>query len=406
MDSATAKLTIVGVQTVNAGKYTVAVSNAVGSATSATATLTVDNPPAITVQPANQTVAVGKAVRLTITATGTASLKYQWLENGTNLANGGNISGVTTAALAISDAQSNNSGTYSVLITNLVGSVLSSNAVVMVENAPSIISQPVSATIAVGSNVNFIVVASGTAPLIYQWKLNNANLADGGNISGSSTSTLAISAAQTNNAGKYTVAVSNAVGSANSGTATLTVDYPPSITVQPTNQTVTPGKTVKLTVTATGTAPLKYQWLENATNLANGGNISGVTTATLTITKAQTTNTGVYGVLVTNVVGSVTSSNAVLLVDSLLAGDLIEPVALPAIEEVELLPGNLLEIIVLAGDATSVQIQSTADLSTDQWTTISTNTVNEGRAVFVGTVPATEAVRFYRAVVPQSSLEK
>ena len=153
--------------------------------------------------------------------------------------------------------------------------------------------------------------------------MNGTNLVKNGTlkwptISGATTNTLTISNAQTNNSGNYTVVVTNIAGSATSSIAVLLVtNIPPAITVQPTNQAVAVGANVTLAVTATGTAPLSYQWQVNGTNLVNsGGQISGATTNILNISNVQTNNSGNYTVVVTGPGGSVTSSVAVLTVAS------------------------------------------------------------------------------------------
>jgi N-acetylmuramoyl-L-alanine amidase len=88
----------------------------------------------------------------------------------------------------------------------------------------------------------------------------------------------------------------------------------PSITTQPQSQTVNPGGTVNFTVAATGNAPLSYRWHRNAVELSNGGNISGATATTLTISNVQQTNAGTYSVVVSNTNGSANSADAVLTV--------------------------------------------------------------------------------------------
>jgi hypothetical protein len=311
-------LTISNTQTTNSGNYTVIVTNVAGSVTSSNAVLTVTNvPPAITVQPISQTNGAGTTVTLAVTATGTAPLSYQWQVNGTNLMNGGSISGATTNVLKISNVQTNNSGSYTVIVTNLAGSVISSNAVLTVLSAPVITMQPASQSLAVGSTATFAVTAIGMAPLSYHWQLNGTNLVNGGHINGATADVLTISNTQTTNSGNYTVIVTNVAGSATSFIAILTVtNIPPTITVQPTNQSLVAGANVTLTVAATGTAPLSYQWQVDGTNLANGGSISGAITSVLKIRNAQTNNSGSYSVVVTNYGGSATSSIAVLTVAS------------------------------------------------------------------------------------------
>ena len=93
-----------------------------------------------------------------------------------------------------------------------------------------------------------------------------------------------------------------------SGAGKCTGPQPPSIIIQPTNQIVQVGGTVTFSVAAVGAAPLSYQWL------AHGTNLPGATNTVLTLTNVQTSQAGLYSVLVTNSVGSIMSSNALLSV--------------------------------------------------------------------------------------------
>jgi uncharacterized protein YjbI with pentapeptide repeats len=94
------------------------------------ATTGTPNPPAITLQPTNQTVVVGGTATFTVTATGTPPLNYQWNLNGTNL------SRATNTSLMLTNVQLNQAGNYTVLVTNAYGSILSSNAVLTVMPPP------------------------------------------------------------------------------------------------------------------------------------------------------------------------------------------------------------------------------------------------------------------------------
>jgi hypothetical protein len=189
---------------------------------------------------------------------------------------------------------------------------------------PAITTQPSSQTVNQGANASFSVVASGTAPLTYQWQAGSGtytNLVNGGSISGATTNVLTISAVTTNWALNYRVIVSNAAGSVTSSpAATLTVIVPPAITTQPSSQTVNQGANASFSVVASGTAPLTYQWQANSgtgyTNVVNGGPISGATSSTLTITGVTTNWALTYEVVVANGVGSVTSSPATLTISS------------------------------------------------------------------------------------------
>jgi hypothetical protein len=93
----------------------------------------------------------------------------------------------------------------------------------------------------------------------------------------------------------------------------------PTIITQPMNQTVTVGGTATFNVTAGGTSPLSYLWYFNAIPLVGANN------ASLTLTNVQLTDAGGYFVVVRNAYGSVTSSNAVLTVSTLLGVSLNYP---------------------------------------------------------------------------------
>ena len=292
------------------GSYTCFVTNSAGNATSSAATLTV-NPaifaPAITTQPANQSVTAGNNASFTIVASGTAPLSYQWRLNGAN------ISGATSATLALTAVTLGQSGgSYSCVVTNVGGTATSSAATLTVTAAavaPTITTQPTSQTVTAGNNASFTVVASGTAPLSYRWRLNGAN------ISGATNATLTLTSVTVGQSGgSYSCVVSNIAGSATSSAATLTVNaatIAPTITLQPVSRTVTAGTNVSFTVVATGTTPLSYQWR------LNGANISGATSATLTLTSVTTGQSGgSYSCFVSNVAGTATSSAAALTVNA------------------------------------------------------------------------------------------
>ncbi len=272
------------------------------------------SPPGIGSQPQGQNVAVGGSATLNVSASGTAPLSYQWLFNGNGISDGGAYSGTATATLAINNAQTANAGNYSVVVTNLVGSVTSAVAVVSVLVPPTMTSQPVSQAVTAGTAASFSATASGSAPLSYQWKLSGVNLANSARMSGATSTALTIASVQAADAGNYTLVVTNAVGVVTSSVAVLTVYGPPIITQQPSTQNVQAGANVNLSVVASGTAPLSYGWLFNGTGLSDGGAYSGSATASLAISNAQPINAGGYSVVVTNVAGAVTSSVAALTV--------------------------------------------------------------------------------------------
>lgn len=181
-------------------------------------------PPTITTAPTNQTVAQGTTVVFNSAATGGAPLTYRWQRNGTNLVNGGNVSGATTPTLTLTAVQAAQAGTYTVVVTNLGGTATASASLTVTPPVgPTIVSQPVSQTVGAGSTVTFNVGATGSAPLSYRWRRNGVALVNGNGISGATTATLTIANVQDAHEGNYSVLVSNAVNTATSSNATLTV---------------------------------------------------------------------------------------------------------------------------------------------------------------------------------------
>lgn len=173
--------------------------------------------PQITTQPANQTVSVGQSATFSVVASGTAPLTYQWRKSGAA------ISGATSSSYETPAAVSGDNGSsFSVVITNTAGSLTSNAAVLTVTSssptAPTIVTQPASQTVSLGQSATFSVVASGTAPLTYQWSKAGAAIA------GATASSYTTPATVSGDSGAtFTVTVSNATGSVTSHTAALTV---------------------------------------------------------------------------------------------------------------------------------------------------------------------------------------
>jgi pectate lyase len=163
----------------------------------------------------NQTVPVGATASFSTIATAPL-VQYLWLFNGNP------ISGATTSALTIPNSQAGNAGTYTVIVANPAGSASSSASLRVGNYAPSIISGVQNVTVTSGSDALFNVIADGTAPLTYQWKDKNNAV-----IPGETSSTLILHSVQTNQAGTYTVSVSNGIGSPATSSATLTVNAVP-----------------------------------------------------------------------------------------------------------------------------------------------------------------------------------
>lgn len=255
-------------------------------------------PPVITNQPAVVNVAAGLPFSLSVSAVGTPPFNYSWACNGTN------ISGATSSSLTIADAQASTGGTYVAIVNNQYG--VGSNAVATVNvlpASPTISSNPTSVTATAGGRAMFSGSAYGSEPISYQWYFNNSPLV------GATSATLVLPDIQAANAGPYYLLASNAYGSMSTSTTVLTVNPAlPSITAQPTNFTAFRFQNIALSVMASGTEPMFYQWQVNSTNLA------GATNSVLALNGVQPSSAGNYSVIISNSLGVVTSPNALLTV--------------------------------------------------------------------------------------------
>ena len=268
----------------------------------------VNTPPAITTPPASLVVTQGQAASFSVTATGTAPLTYFWFKGSVLMTNGPN------PVFSIANAQPTDAGTYSVIVSNSLGTATSSGAtltVIVPSTAPAISGQPASQSIVVGQNATFNVIATGSTPLNYFWRKGAVV------ITNSTVPSFTIANAQLTDAGTYSVIVSNSLGTATSSNATLTVNSvitAPAITTQPASQLVFQGQNALLSVAASGTGPLGYQWRRNGTRLTDTTHLVGTQSNLFTIVNALTNDSGRYSVVITNSAGSVTSQVATLTV--------------------------------------------------------------------------------------------
>jgi len=250
-------------------------------------------------------VLAGNSASFTVKATGTDTLTYQWYFDGKK------ISGATKATYTITNVAAANVGNYTVVISNGIGSPVTSSPVTLtLVTAPKITTQPKALALAYGASGNLTVAATGTT-LNYLWHRNNA-IITANNVTSINGSKLIIIAATSANAGSYTVAISNNYGSITSGIAKVTVTVtPPKITKQPVAPKPAPtpvGSSVNFSVTATGSnTPLLYQWTFNSKPVTFS-NASGTTSKELSLTNVTSANTGIYQVIVSNTAATVKST--------------------------------------------------------------------------------------------------
>ncbi len=290
-----ASLSFASLSASDSGSYDCVVTGPCNSVTSSAVAINVGTAPSVTTQPANVNLCEGQAASLSVAASGTAPLTFQWKRDGVE------VPGATSSTLSFSSLTSADAGSYTCVVTNGCSSATSSAATVTVRQRVVITLQPQSVTACVGSSVSFSISATGAGPLTFQWKRN------GTNISGATTASLSFTSVTASQAGTFTCEVTGSCGSLLSSAATLTVQSPLIWSQQPSSASAAVGQSVTLTAQASGVGSIVYQWRKN------GINIQGATSTSLVFASLAPSDSGTYVCVATGSCGSVTSNAAEIL---------------------------------------------------------------------------------------------
>jgi hypothetical protein len=270
------------------------VSNAVGSVTSGTVTLALNVAPVITKQPVGATIPFGGSYAFAVTATGTGPLSYQWYR-GTVLLDGG-----TASTYTIPSVRSEDTGDYSVRVSNMVSTVSSTPVakLTVTGGPPAITANPVSTSVVFGVNGSLTAKVRSTLNFSYQWSKDGAAIASGslysltsGSLTGSTTAETTLTLGLLNpsalTVGTYKVTVTNEKGTVSSAEAIVTAFAKPKFeqaTLVKANKTyslttyvdgagpiwtsvVPSNDTLRLTVTPEGSS--KYEWSYTSIQASN-----------------------------------------------------------------------------------------------------------------------------------------
>jgi hypothetical protein len=223
-------------------------TNSGGSATTTAATLTVNFAPTITTNPVNQSVTAGSNVSFTAAASGNPTPTVQWQVSIDGGANFSNVSGAMSTTLSFTTSSGQNGNQYRAVFTNTVGSATTTAAALTVTAGPVVTTNPVDVTVNAGATATFTAAASGTPTPTVQWQFSTDGGTSFSNLGGATTTTLSVpNVTSAQNGTKYRAVFTNSGGSATTTAATLTVNFAPTITTNPVNQSVTAGSNVSFT---------------------------------------------------------------------------------------------------------------------------------------------------------------
>jgi hypothetical protein len=295
IDGATNELLVLDpVSLADEGSYEAVISNPCGAETSAAATLTVDSPPSIEAEPASQqAVCAGEGILLSVTASGTPPLSYQWRKDDADL------EGANADVLIVDPVGEKDVGRYEVVVSNRCGEAVSRGVTLSLLDEPAITAHPLDRSACPGSSVVLAVAATGTPPLAFQWRK------DGKDIEGAVESVYAIDPVGPDDAAAYDVVVSNPCATLESLPARLVLDEAPEVTLEPAGAELCPGAAVLFEVAAVGTEPLAFQWRKD------GKDIEGAVGPSYAIDPVDLDDAGSYDAVVSNPCTEVTGAAVV-----------------------------------------------------------------------------------------------
>jgi hypothetical protein len=210
----------------NGYRYRAVFTNSAGSATTTAAQLTIGTAnvvPQITVQPTSQSVAANTSATFSADASGTPNPTVRW-EVATDGANWTDIPGATSKSYIATANSGDNGDQYRALFTNVAGTATTNTVTLTEAGAPKITEQPSGQVLASPGSAPLTAAASGSPAPGVQWQVSANAGASWGNISGATNDTYLVSATESTNFLEYRAVFTNAVASATSAAAVVTVD--------------------------------------------------------------------------------------------------------------------------------------------------------------------------------------
>jgi hypothetical protein len=250
-------------------------------------------------------------------ASGNPTPTVQWQLSTNGGGTFSNIAGATATTLSFTAQVTDNGNQYRAVFTNTVGSATTTAATLTVTAGPLITQNPVNATVNAGQTATFTAAASGTPTPTVQWQFSTDGGATFNNVAGATTTTLTIpNVLAGQNGTKFRAVFTNGSGSATTTAATMTVNFAPSVTTNPTSQSVSAGSTATFVAAASGNPTPTVQWQLSTNGGGTFSNIAGATATTLSFTAQGTDNGNQYRAVFTNTVGSATTTAATLTISA------------------------------------------------------------------------------------------
>ena len=271
-----------------------AFTNGCGTVNSDSAILVPILAPMITEQPFDTAVCLGDDASFRVKVVGTEPFNYQWQLNEADV-NGSAYSGENSFELQISEVNEGHEGSYTCIISNECGQIISNSAELDVVLPPNIVSQPDEITICEGDTANFEMIVQGSQPFDFVWMNPGSDEV----ISPEQNYTInGVGAADDND---YYCVVSNVCADVSTDIVSLNVKTLPEFVLQPEDIDACHGDSVALEVSVTGTSPMGLLWFRNS------GAITAAEDSVLTFDPAEPLETGYFFCVAMNECGTTES---------------------------------------------------------------------------------------------------
>jgi hypothetical protein len=362
-------------------------SNSVGSIDTRAVPITIDVPPTVTTNPVSQEIDTGNTVTFTAAAMGTPTPSVVWQVSHNQGATFNNIPFADLDTFTFATKNGQNGDEFRALFKNPVGQAFTTAATLTVDFAPAVTTQPVSQTVDTGSSVTLTAAASGSPTPTIAWEVSTDHGLTYTVIPGATADTYTFTASSTPSSALYRAQFTNTLGTATSRAASVTAGTPPTVTIQPSSQTVNAGNPVTFTAAASGTPAPHVQWQISSDGGVSFHNIPLATTDTLTFTARAYQNGDEIHAIFFNGVGSVSTTDVTLTVDYL-----VQP---PPPNTQTVATGSQVTLTATASGNPTPTVQW--QISTDHGKTF-TDIPGATSFTYVFTAPSTPGVEWFQAV--------
>jgi hypothetical protein len=235
----------------------------------------------ITQQPEDSIACLGSNVSIDCKATGDEPLFYQWLFEGADVT-GDNVEGIETSTLQITGITLSQAGTYTCMVYNNCGSIITDEAEVTVNTPPEVILEPEDMEICEGFELGFDLQLNGTFPMEFEWVNQTTSEVAG------TDEDLLLSSPSIDDTGEYFCTISNQCGYITTDIFTITINQGPIAIVSPEDINACQDDSIALIVEWEGTQPVEFLWYRN------GSAVSWADNDTLILNPASWAETGTY----------------------------------------------------------------------------------------------------------------